>query len=73
MSGMNQLDKCKKCKRYTNTNEKMRTPGHKVIIGDFCLKFKWNLGRMKTWDQKLSGKKIVNFPKMTMVPKECFE
>lgn len=68
----NTLDKCRTCKRYANTNEKMRND-HKIIVGDFCLKFKWNLGRMKTWDQKLSDKKVVNFPSMTKIPKGCYE
>ena len=69
---INTMNKCRTCRHYASTNEKMRN-GHKIIVGDFCLKFQWNLGRMKTWDQKLSGKKIVNFPNMTKVPGDCYE
>ena len=69
---INQLDKCRTCKRYANTNQNMNGD-RKTIVGDFCLKFEWNLGRVKTWDQKLSDKKVTNFPKMTKVPKGCYE
>ena len=67
------LDKCRTCKHYANTNDRMRSQGQKVIVGDFCLKFKWNLGRVKTWDQKLTDKKVINFPKMTKIPGDCHD
>ena len=70
---INQLDKCRTCKHYASTNRKMKAQGKKEIVGDFCLKFKWNLGRVKTWDQKLSGKKVINFPTMTKIPEGCYE
>lgn len=73
MSVMKQLDKCRTCKRYAPTNHEMKSLGHKTIVGDFCLKFKWNLGRVKTSKEKLSSKKIVNFHPMTKVPGDCYE
>lgn len=66
------IKKCKNCKYYANTNLKMRN-GNKEIVGDYCLKFKWNLSRMKTWDEKLSDKKVVNFSSMKMIPENCYE
>ena len=69
---INQLDRCRTCQNYDSTNQKM-AGGRKTIVGDFCLKFKWNLGRVKTWDQKLSEKKVINFPTMSKIPGDCYE
>ena len=70
---INPLDKCRTCKRYAPTNQAMRSQGQKTIVGDFCLRFGWNLGRIKTWDQKLLDRKVMKFSPMTKIPKGCYE
>ena len=65
--------KCKKCKHYANTNEKMKPSHTKVIVGDYCLKFKWNLARVKTWVQQQSEQKGVTLPHMSKLPGDCYE
>ena len=66
---------CKGCRNYRPDNQEMKSPGRNVIVGDFCLKFKWNLGRVKTWVQKHSSgmKKAVTYPPMTKLPEGCYE
>lgn len=68
------LKKCKGCKHHRNDNGAMRVQGNKTIVGNFCLKFAWNLDRVKTWVQKKEQvKTIVKLPMMYKVPEDCFE
>ena len=66
------INKCKTCKYHENSNEKMKARGNKVIAGNFCLKFHWNLDRVQTWVEKkeiTTGK----FKPMTKIPGDCYE
>jgi hypothetical protein len=69
------IELCKGCRYYRQDNAEMKAPGQKVIAGDFCLKFKWNLGRVKTWEQKHSSgmKKTITYPPMSKLPEGCYE
>ncbi|MCK5520326.1 MAG: hypothetical protein KAI81_04375 [Candidatus Marinimicrobia bacterium] len=64
---------CKGCKNLANDNSKMKTPGVPAQAGNYCLKFKWNLGRVKTWTQKQSAQKGVTLPGMTSIPGDCYD
>ena len=67
------MHKCKECQYYANTNEQMKPYGQIVQVGDFCLKFKWNLGRVKDWIRKQSNQKGNTLPPMSKLPKGCYE
>ena len=65
-------EQCKTCKFYANSNADMRND-QKVIVGNYCLKFKWNLSRSKTWEQKLSNEKVTKFSEMKKIQGNCYE
>jgi len=66
------IEQCKGCRYYAKDNDKMREAGTKTIIGNYCLRFKWNLDVYKTWYDKQTEVKGNNYPKMKQVPRRCF-
>lgn len=68
------LSQCKGCEYHRNDNSEMRAAGNKTITGDFCIKFGWNLNRVKDWVAKKQEKSqsTGTFPKMRKLPKVCY-
>lgn len=64
---------CKNCKHHRNDNSEMKASGQNTQAGSFCLKFGWNLGRVKNWIRKQSTQKGIELPRMTKLPKNCLE
>lgn len=65
------LNQCKGCYYHAKDNNKIREGGTKTIIGDYCLRFRWNLGIAKTWLDKQTDVKSNKYPPMKLVPKTC--
>lgn len=66
------IEQCRGCHYHVKDNSKMKGPGTKTIIGDYCLRFKWNLAVCKTWQDKQSEVKGKIYPQMKQVPRTCF-
>lgn len=71
-------DKCKTCKHYS-TNSRDIDHGRKERIGNFCVKYGWNLDRFKTWIQNgnkrlnIPQQKLLKFAPMTTTGAGCYE
>lgn len=70
------IEKCKKCKNYSDDSRSIE-PSRKSIIGDYCKKYGWNLGRDKPWYLKenkgFTFQKMTTYPPMKKMPESCFE